>query len=185
MSNSTILFESKDKHSGALLTFTGETKPLPTLPFLGECQNVDNYKKLNEVGKGTYGIVYRAKHSKSNNIVAIKKIKMEFDEGMPISSVREISLLKSVNHKNIVNVFEVVVGQRWTSVFMVMEYCEQDLANLIDNMSIPYTPMEVKCIVKQTCQGLKYLHDNLIIHRDLKLSNLLINSKGIVKVGIK
>lgn len=65
-----------------------------------------------------------------------------------------------------------------------MEYCEQDLASLLDNMSQPFSESEVKCIILQVLQGLKYMHTRYIIHRDIKVSNLLMTDKGCVKIGI-
>lgn len=64
-----------------------------------------------------------------------------------------------------------------------MEYCEQDLASLLDNMSSPFTESQVKCLMLQVLKGLKYLHSNFIVHRDLKVSNLLLTDKGCVKIG--
>lgn len=69
------------------------------------------------------------------------------------------------------------------SIFLVMEYCEQDLASLLDNMSQPFSEAEVKCIVLQVLHGLKYMHSHYMIHRDLKVSNLLMTDKGCVKIG--
>lgn len=65
-----------------------------------------------------------------------------------------------------------------------MEYCEQDLASLLDNMAQPFSESEVKCIILQVLHGLEYLHSRYIIHRDLKVSNLLMTDKGCVKIGI-
>lgn len=64
-----------------------------------------------------------------------------------------------------------------------MEYCEQDLASLLDNMAQPFSESEVKCIILQVLHGLKYMHSRYIIHRDLKVSNLLMTDKGCVKIG--
>lgn len=69
------------------------------------------------------------------------------------------------------------------SIFLVMEYCEQDLASLLDNMQTPFTESQVKCIMIQVLKGLQYLHKHYIIHRDLKVSNLLMTDKGCVKIG--
>lgn len=66
-----------------------------------------------------------------------------------------------------------------------MEYCEQDLASLLDNMTTPFSESQVKCLVLQVLKGLKYLHSNFIVHRDLKVSNLLLTDKGSVKIGNK
>lgn len=64
-----------------------------------------------------------------------------------------------------------------------MEYCEQDLASLLDNMQAPFTESQVKCIMLQVLRGLRYLHHNFVVHRDLKVSNLLMTDKGCVKIG--
>lgn len=70
------------------------------------------------------------------------------------------------------------------SIFLAMEYCEQDLASLLDNMQAPFSESQVKCIMLQVLRGLRYLHRNFIVHRDLKVSNLLMTDKGCVKIGI-
>lgn len=64
-----------------------------------------------------------------------------------------------------------------------MEYCEQDLASLLDNMQAPFSESQVKCIMLQVLRGLRYLHRNFVVHRDLKVSNLLMTDKGCVKIG--
>ena len=80
--------------------------------FFGTCRDVDEFEKIKRVGEGTYGIVYCAKDRKSGSIVALKKIRLEDEnEGMPISALREIALLKSLNHVNIVQIHDVVVGK--------------------------------------------------------------------------
>lgn len=138
------------------------------------------------LGQGTYGVVYRATEKLTKIDYALKRVKFDkeiFKEGFSISSLREISILKSCNHENIVHMKEVVVGQELEKVFIVMEYCEQDLASLLDNLDIPFTESEVKCIILQLLRGLQYLHANFIIHRDIKVSNLLLTDKGCLKIA--
>ncbi|KAJ3184828.1 Cyclin-dependent kinase 10 [Gaertneriomyces sp. JEL0708] len=155
--------------------------------FFGACTPVDKYEKLNRIGEGTYGIVYRARSRENGRILALKRIRMEQEsEGMPVSSLREIALLRSLRHENIVQVVDVAVGVGLENIFMVMEYCEQDMGNLMDNMvnkGLGYREPEVKCLLQQLLSGLGYLHSNYIIHRDLKLSNLLLTSHGILKIA--
>lgn len=99
------------------------------------------------MGEGTYGIVYRARHIKTNKIVALKKVRMEEEkDGLPLSSLREINLLLNLRHKNIVELKEVVVGRKLDSLFLVMEYVEQDLASLLDNMTNHFTEAQVDLI---------------------------------------
>ncbi|XP_077423653.1 cyclin-dependent kinase 10 isoform X3 [Vanacampus margaritifer] len=77
----------------------------------GRCRSVRSFEKLNRIGEGTYGIVYRARDTKSDEIVALKKVRMDKEkDGIPISSLREITLLLRLRHPNIVELKEVVVG---------------------------------------------------------------------------
>jgi cyclin-dependent kinase 10 len=104
----------------------GEKKPIPEACIYGSCRPVTEFEKLNRIGEGTYGIVYRARDTKSNEIVALKKVRMEQEkDGIPISSLREMNLLLSLRHENIVLLKEVVVGRHLDSIFLSMEYCEQ------------------------------------------------------------
>ena len=163
---------------------TQKLEKLPQHEILGACRSVSEFEKLNRVGEGTYGIVYRAKDLKSGETVALKKIRMEREkEGLPICSVREIGLLMQLRHRNIVELMDVVVGRDLENMFLVMKYCEQDLASLIDNMKVPFTESQVKCIMIQLLDGVGYLHQNFIIHRDLKVSNLLLTDKGCLKIA--
>ncbi len=108
---------------------------------------MNEYEKLNRVGEGTYGIVYRARHIKTKKIVALKRVRMEEEkDGLPISSLREINLLLKMRHRNIVELNDVVVGRRLDSIFLVMEYVDQDLASLLDNMTTHFTEAQVDFI---------------------------------------
>lgn len=104
-------------------------------------------------------------------------------DGLPISGLREIQILKSSEHRNIVKLKEVVVGKSLESIFISMEYCAQDLASLLDNMAQPFSEAQSKCIILQVLEGLKYLHNRFIIHRDLKVSNLLLTDEGCIKIA--
>lgn len=153
-------------------------------PFFGQCRDVEDYEKLNRIGEGTYGVVYRVRDTKTRQIVALKKVRMEREtDGMPISSLREISILKRMKHPNIVNVIDVAVGPSLESIHLVMEYCEQDLSSLMGVISVPYTTPGIKCLMLQLLKGLEYCHSHSIVHRDLKTSNLLLTSTGILKIA--
>lgn len=89
----------------------------------------------------------RARDTTNNEIVALKKVRIDqeiFKDGFPVSGLREIQILKSCNHENVVQLKEVVVGNSLESIFLVMEFCEQDLASLLDNMESPFTESQVK-----------------------------------------
>ncbi|PIN26380.1 Protein kinase PITSLRE [Handroanthus impetiginosus] len=151
--------------------------------MLQGCRSVDEFERLNKIDEGTYGVVYRARDKKTGEIVALKKVKMEKErEGFPLTSLREINILLSFNHPFIVDVKEVVVGSNLDSIFMVMEYMEHDLKALMETMKQPFSQSEVKCLMLQLLGGVKYLHDNWVLHRDLKTSNLLLNNRGELKI---
>lgn len=126
----------------------------------------------------------RARDTRHGEIVALKRVRMHQEkDGLPISGLREIQILKSSEHRNIVKLKEVVVGKSLDSIFISMEYCAQDLASLLDNMAQPFSEAQSKCIILQVLEGLKYLHNRFIIHRDLKVSNLLLTDEGCIKIA--
>ena len=87
---------------------------------------MERYQKMEKIGEGTYGIVYKAKDRVTGEIVALKKIRLEAeDEGIPSTAIREISLLKELQHPNIVRLYDVVHTER--KLTLVFEFLDQDL----------------------------------------------------------
>ncbi|KAJ1956838.1 hypothetical protein GGI12_005200, partial [Dipsacomyces acuminosporus] len=169
-----------------LIDFSGNPTHIPQAGFLGACNDVDSYEKLDRIGEGTYGIVYKARHRNTKQIVALKRMRVNIDSnssGLPLSSLREIALLKRLRHRNIVNVIEVASGHKLDSLFMVMSYYEYDLGTLLDNMKQPFTQSETKSLLSQLLSGLEYCHQNFIIHRDLKPPNALLTRSGELKIA--
>uniref|UniRef100_A0A8R1TKD2 cyclin-dependent kinase n=1 Tax=Onchocerca volvulus TaxID=6282 RepID=A0A8R1TKD2_ONCVO len=157
-------------------------------PGISGCRNVAEFECLNRIEEGTFGVVYRAKEKKTDEIVALKRLKMEKEkEGFPITSLREINmLLKAGNHPNIVNVREIVIGSNMDKIYLVMEYVEHDMKSLMDTMysrGKRFRTGEVKTLLHQLLSGVAHMHDEWILHRDLKTSNLLLSHKGILKIG--
>merc|ERR1712098_33494 len=159
----------------------------PYLPSVHGCRSVIEFACLNRIEEGTYGVVYRAKDKKSQEIVALKKLKMEKEkEGFPITSLREINTLLISQHPNVVTVREIVVGSNIDQIYIVMDFVEHDLKALMETMrkkNQVFLPGEVKCLMIQLLRAIRHLHDNWILHRDLKSSNLLLSHNGILKVG--
>ncbi|KAK1384608.1 hypothetical protein POM88_022343 [Heracleum sosnowskyi] len=150
------------------------------------CRSVNEFEILKELGEGTYGVVYKGRNKKTGEIVALKKLKMDnHTEGFPLMSLREINILRSSDHPSIIDLKEVVEGSSTDCVFLVMEYMDSDLGAVTHTRrrkNRPFIESEVKCLMLQLLQGVKYLHDNLVLHRDLKTSNLLLNSRGELKI---
>jgi serine/threonine protein kinase len=151
----------------------------------GNCNLVHDYKKVNRIGEGTYGFVYRAFHKETNRVVALKRIILhhEEQEGFPLTSIREIKMLRRLHHPNIVSLVDVVVGSKRDSVFLLFEYCEHDLSYLLKRMKTPFKESELKSLFQQLLSAVEYIHKNWILHRDIKLSNLLYNNHGQLKLA--
>ena len=157
--------------------------------MMRECRSVDRYEKLNRISEGTYGVVYRGKDKETGTICALKRLKLEKEKsGFPLTSVREINVLLALEHPNIVNVSEVVMGRRHEDprddqIFLVMEYADHDLSTVMrDRMKKPFSMAEIKCLMLQLLAGVAYLHENWVMHRDLKTTNILYTNKGQLKI---
>ena len=118
-------------------------------------------------------------------MVAIKQIILhnEKNDGFPTTSIREIATLRMIDHPNCVKLLDVVVSLSREGVYLVFEYCEHDLSSLLSYVKDPFSESEVKSLAYQLLSAVRYLHEHWIIHRDIKLSNLLYNNKGEIKLA--
>ncbi|KAK9469525.1 kinase-like domain-containing protein [Lipomyces arxii] len=140
------------------------------------------YERKAQVGEGTYGKVYKALNTVSNQMVALKKIRMEAErDGFPITALREIKLLQSVRHENVVSLLEMMVEK--SSVYMVFEYVDHDLVGILTHPTFSLEHKHVKDLFRQLLDGLAYLHKRGVLHRDIKGSNILISSSGQLKIA--
>jgi len=146
---------------------------------------MDRYQKIEKVGEGTYGVVYKAKDTYSGQIVALKKIRLEAeDEGVPSTAIREISLLKELKDDNIVRLLDIVHADQ--KLFLVFEFLDVDLKRYIETGNQNRTPISLQIVKKFTYQlnsGLLYCHSHRILHRDLKPQNLLIDKRDNLKLA--
>lgn len=140
------------------------------------------YERVQQVGEGTYGKVYKAKNTLTGEYVALKKLRLETErEGFPITAIREIKLLQSFDHVNIVGLLEMMVEH--SQIHMVFDYLDHDLTGLLTHPDLHLTEGHRKYIFKQLMEGLEYLHKKRVIHRDIKGSNILLDSNGVLKIA--
>ena len=166
-----------------------ERKPDGTPRFLG-CSKFGAYEVLGKLGEGTFGEVHKARHAKKGHLVALKKILMHNEkDGFPITALREIKLLKMLSHENILKLEEMAVehrrgeGRKKAFMYMVTPYMDHDLSGLLENPAVRITEPQIKCYMLQLLEGVRYLHAQQILHRDMKAANLLINNKGILQIA--
>ncbi len=134
------------------------------------------------VGSGTYGKVFKAVHVYTRQLVALKKLRMEGErDGFPVTAVREIKLLQSLRHENVVELKEVMVEKN--DCFMVFEYLSHDLTGLLNHPSFKLGDAGKKDLARQMFQGLDYLHRRGVLHRDIKAANILVSSSGELKIA--
>ncbi|KAG6504902.1 hypothetical protein ZIOFF_037250 [Zingiber officinale] len=136
---------------------------------------MDQYEKVEKIGEGTYGVVYKARDRLTNETIALKKIRLENeDEGVPSTAIREISLLKEMQHSNIVRLQDVVHSDK--RIYLVFEYLDLDLKKHMDSCpELAKDPRLVKTYLYQILRGIAYCHSHRVLHRDLKPQNLLID----------
>lgn len=130
------------------------------------------YKKVRNLGSGSYGTVYLAKNNLKDNLVAIKvieKIPANIIDDMEIKN--EINILKSLSHPNIVKIFEFF--DTALNYYIVTEYCKK--GELFEYINNQYSEYQLAVLFYQVFSGLCYLHEKKILHRDLKLENLMIS----------
>ena len=140
------------------------------------------YVGLDRLGKGTYGSVYKVQRKDTNDILAIKKIKLDVDtEGIPSTALREIAILKKINHPNIVRIQDIALSDK--KIELCLEYCPFDLRKYVDafrdNTKI-YNLKTIKTIMYQILKATDHLHSKKILHRDLKPQNILICDQTLI-----
>jgi serine/threonine protein kinase len=151
-------------------------------------------------GSGNYGVVYKVRDRSNHNcLVALKKIKTDREtQGFPITALREIKILNMLKHENIVDLKEIVTcnidesdskarlyrdkGIFPGDVFMLFEFVDYDLSGLL-KAKYELSQDMIRSYMHQLLSGIKFLHDNRVIHRDLKCANILITSNHGLKIA--
>jgi cyclin-dependent kinase 2 len=148
---------------------------------------MENYHQPVKIGEGTYGVVYKARDKLTNQFVALKKIQLDNDsEGVPSTAIREITLLKELDHRNVVKLLDVIVSNN--RLYIVFEHCAKDLKKFLDDYEpspgcagLPETDANI--FLYQLLDGLAYCHANRVLHRDLKPPNILLDANGNIKLA--
>ena len=132
--------------------------------------------------------VYEGIEVKTQARVALKKIRLrkQNDEGLPLTAVREIKFLKALRHRNIVHLHEVITDGNLSNglgnIYLVFEYVDHDLSGLLRS-GYTFGDRETRTVVAQLFAALEYLHDNGILHRDMKCSNVLLSNDFVLKLA--
>ncbi|XP_072285526.1 cyclin-dependent kinase 16 isoform X3 [Pyxicephalus adspersus] len=142
---------------------------------------LETYVKLDKLGEGTYATVYKGRSKLTENLVALKEIRLEHEEGAPCTAIREVSLLKDLKHANIVTLHDIIHTER--TLTLVFEYLDKDLKQYLDDCGNLINLHNIKLFLFQLLRGLSYCHRRKVLHRDLKPQNLLINEKGELKLA--
>ncbi|XP_061394073.1 cyclin-dependent kinase 1 [Musca vetustissima] len=145
---------------------------------------MEDFQKIEKIGEGTYGVVYKGRNRLTGQIVAMKKIRLESDdEGIPSTAIREISLLKELKHPNIVCLEDVLMEEN--RLYLIFEFLSMDLKKYMDSLP-PEKPLDsdlVRSYLYQITSAILFCHRRRVLHRDLKPQNLLIDKNGIIKVA--
>ncbi|CAD7079293.1 unnamed protein product [Hermetia illucens] len=145
---------------------------------------MEDFQKIEKIGEGTYGVVYKGLNKKTGQIVAMKKIRLESeDEGIPSTAIREISLLRELRHPNIVCLEDVLMEEN--RLYLIFEFLSMDLKKYMDSLPSEKVmdPELVRSYLYQITNAILFCHRRRVLHRDLKPQNLLINKEGVIKVA--
>ncbi|KAF8785118.1 cyclin-dependent kinase 10-like [Argiope bruennichi] len=168
-----------------VMTFHGDQYMIPALHVFGKCHLISEFEKISFIGEGSFGAVYKAKEKQTSKIVALKKLKFQKEESIPRSFPREANILQTLKHDNVIKFLGVAVGRSFDSTYIILEFCPYELSKVTDDelARIEINHAHIKCIMYQLFYGLKYLHENFILHRDLNVNNILFTENGILRIA--
>ncbi|XP_061337723.1 serine/threonine-protein kinase MHK [Gastrolobium bilobum] len=135
---------------------------------------MERYKFLRELGDGSCGHVYKACDMRTLDIVAVKRLKRKFCFWEEYTNLREVKVLRKMNHTNIIKLKEVV--RENNELFFIFEYMDFNLYQLIKEREKPFSEGEIRCFMNQVLHGLSHMHKKGFFHRDLKPENLLVTN---------
>jgi mitogen-activated protein kinase 1/3 len=144
----------------------------------------NRYKKVKKIGKGSYGSVYEYVDTRTGERVAIKKLQEIQDISDAKRVLREIMILKACHHDNLLELkgFHLEPQGKFYEVYLVTELMDFDLYRVIKKGRDEMTGEHIQYVMYQIFLGLFYLHENNVIHRDIKPNNILLNDSCDVKI---
>ncbi|KAK6352569.1 kinase subunit of RNA polymerase II carboxy-terminal domain kinase I [Orbilia blumenaviensis] len=160
-------------------------KPAPPVPRVIISRKTP-FHRIGLVGEGTYGQVFKARNWMSKELVALKRVRMASEkDGFPITAAREIKILqrlsKGTDNDKIIHLLDNMVEAN--GFYMIFEYMDHDLTGILNHPSFRLSPSNIKDLAHQFFSGLAHIHRAGILHRDIKSSNILVNSEGQLKIA--
>ncbi|KAF8104418.1 hypothetical protein N665_0172s0049 [Sinapis alba] len=149
-------------------------------------RRASSFEKLEKIGQGTYSSVYKARDLLNNNmIVALKRVQFDLTDLESVKFMaREIIVMRKLDHPNVLKLQGLITASSVSSsLYLVFEYMDHDLLGLASIPGINFSQPQVKCYMKQLLSGLHHCHSRGVLHRDIKGSNLLIDSNGVLKIA--
>ncbi|KAM9040514.1 cyclin-dependent kinase 20-like isoform 16-T26 [Megaptera novaeangliae] len=144
---------------------------------------MEQYCILGRIGEGAHGIVFKAKHVETGEIVALKKVALRWlEDGIPNQALREIKALQEIEDSQYVVQLKAVFPHGADFV-LAFEFMLSDLAEVVRHAQRPLTQAQVKSYLQMLLKGVAFCHANNIVHRDLKPANLLISASGQLKIA--
>lgn len=165
---------------------------------------LNHYKEEKKLGQGTFGEVYKGIHLETQRQVAMKKIIINIEKDLfPITAQREITILRKLNHRNVIKLLEIVYDFPPSSnqqthmlsqndpnspklnknFYMILPYMVADLSGVLHNPRMNLQMADIKNMMLQILEGLNYIHCSKFMHRDIKTANILIDHNGILKIA--
>ncbi|CAG0879108.1 unnamed protein product [Cyprideis torosa] len=142
---------------------------------------MDAYENLGIIGEGSYGVVLKCRHKETGQMVAVKKfLETEDDKLVKKIALREIRMLKKLQHENLVNLLEVFRRKR--RLYLVFEYVDHTILEELEDHPKGLDSSIVREYTWQILRGIDYIHSQNVIHRDIKPENLLVSKQGILKI---
>ena len=136
-----------------------------------DTDSLENYQKLERIGKGSYGSVYKVQNKNTNIIRAMKIIPKNYQKDNK-EIMREINILKNLDHPNVMKIYEFLEDEK--NYYLIQEFCDEgDLESVLDKKKI-FCEFLVKFIMYQVFLAINYLHANNIVHQDIKKKNVSI-----------